>query len=101
MFGNWKESYQRLQKLLMAYIDQDPNTQVFYRTTPTSEDDTVFLHYVFWSFGPCIDGFNYCKQVISIDGTYLYGKYQGKLLVVMATDANNKSLSPLLLWIMS
>ncbi|XP_030936662.1 uncharacterized protein LOC115961901 [Quercus lobata] len=90
MFGNWEESYQRLQKLLMAYIDQDPTTQVFYRTTSTGEDDTVFLNYVFWSFGPSIDGFKYCKPVISIDGTHLYGKYQGKLLVAMATDANNK-----------
>ncbi|XP_065635900.1 uncharacterized protein LOC112013214 [Quercus suber] len=90
MFGNWEESYQRLQKLLMAYIDQDPTTQVFYRITPTNEDDTVLLHYVFWSFGPCISGFKYCKPVISIDGTHLYGKYQGKLLVAMATNANNK-----------
>ncbi|KAL0010892.1 hypothetical protein SO802_006000 [Lithocarpus litseifolius] len=90
IFGNWEESYQRLQKLLMEYIYQDPTTQVFYRTTHTGEDDTVFLHYVFWSFGPCIDGFKYCKPVISIDGTYLYGKYQGKLLVAMATDANDK-----------
>ena len=90
MFGNWEESYRRLQKLLMAYIDQDLTTQVFYYTTPTDEDDIVFLHYVFWSFGPCIDGFKYCKPVISIDGTHLYGKYQGKLLVAMATDANNK-----------
>ena len=87
MFGNCD---QRLQKLLMAYIDQDPNTQVFYRTTPTNEDDNVFLHYVFWSFGPCIDGFKYCKPVIGIDRTNLYGKYQGKLLVAMATGANNK-----------
>ena len=63
---------------------------MFYRTTPTGEDDIIFLHYVFWSFGPCIDGFKYCKPVISIDGTHLYGKYQEKLLVAMATDANNK-----------
>ncbi|XP_065630262.1 uncharacterized protein LOC112010632 [Quercus suber] len=90
LFGNWEESYQRLQKLLMAYIDMDPTTQVFYRTTSTDEDDTVLLNYVFWSFGPSIDGFKYCKPVISIDGTHLYGKYQGKLLVAMATDANNK-----------
>ncbi|XP_050258812.1 uncharacterized protein LOC126703784 [Quercus robur] len=74
----------------MAYIDQDPTTQVFYRTTSTGEDDTVFLNYVFWSFGPSIDGFKYCKPVINIDGTHLYGKYQGKLLVATATDANNK-----------
>ena len=74
----------------MAYIDQDPTTQVFYRTTSTGEDDTVFLNYVFWSFDPSIDGFKNCKPVISIDRTHLYGKYQGKLLVAMATDANNK-----------
>ena len=74
----------------MTYIDQDPTTQVFYRITPTGEDDTVFLHYVFWSFGPCIDGFKYCKLFISIDVTHLYGKYQGKLLVAMATETNNK-----------
>ena len=90
MFGNQEASYQRLQKLLRTYIDQDPNTRLSYRTTPTGVDDIVFLHYVFWSFGPCIDGFKYCKPVISIDGTHLYGKYQGKLLVAMATDANNK-----------
>ena len=74
----------------MTYIDQDPTTQVFYCITPTGEDDTVFLHYVFWSFSPCIDGFKYCKLFISIDGTHLYDKYQGKLLVTMATDTNNK-----------
>ena len=45
---------------------------------------------MFWSFNPNIDGFKYCKLVISIDGTHLYGKYQGKLLVTMATDTNNK-----------
>ncbi|KAL0015055.1 hypothetical protein SO802_002124 [Lithocarpus litseifolius] len=28
IFGNWEESYQRLQKFLMTYIDQDPNTQL-------------------------------------------------------------------------
>ena len=63
---------------------------MFYRTTSTGEDDTVFLNYVFWSFGQSIDGFKYCKPVINIDGTHLYGKYQGKLLVAMAIDANNK-----------
>ena len=72
----------------MAYIDQDPNTQVSYHTIPINVDDTVFLHHVFWLFGPCIDGFKYYKPVINIDGTHLYGKYQGKLLVTMAIDAN-------------
>ena len=89
MFGNWEESYQRLQKLLMAHIDQDPNTQVFYRTTPTSEDDPIFLHCVL-VFRSVHFGFKYYELVISIDETHLYGKYQGKLLVTMTTNANNK-----------
>ena len=29
----------------------------------------------------------------SIDGTHLYGKYRGALLIAMATNANNKVLS--------
>ena len=57
MFGNWEEPYQRLQKLLMAYVDQDPTTQVYYRTTSTGEDDSVCLQYEFFCFGPSIDGF--------------------------------------------
>jgi len=28
--------------------------------------------------------------MISIDATHLYGKYKGKLLIVMATYGNNK-----------
>ena len=63
--------YMAIEAYKHVYIDQDPNTQVSYHSTSTSVDDIVFLHYVFWSFGPCIDGFKYCKPVISIDGTHL------------------------------
>ena len=31
--------------------------------------------------------------MINIDGTHLYGKYRGVLLIAMVTDANNKVLS--------
>ena len=32
----------------------------------------------------------HCRPVINIDATYLYGKYEGKLMIAMATDANNE-----------
>ena len=51
---------------------------------------TTLLRYVLWAFASCITTFRYCKLVISIDGTHLYGKYRGVLLIAMATDANNK-----------
>nr|XP_023872061.1 uncharacterized protein LOC111984675 [Quercus suber] len=68
IFRDWEESYQR------------------------DEFGDTILRYIFWAFAPCIEGFRYCKPVISIDGTHLYGKYRGVLLIVISTDANNKVL---------
>jgi hypothetical protein len=31
----------------------------------------------------------HCRPVIGIDATHLYGKYEGKLMIAMTTDANN------------
>ena len=43
-----------------------------------------------WSFKPSIEGFEHCRFVLSIDGTHLYGKYKGTLLVAMGCDGNNQ-----------
>nr|XP_023915455.1 uncharacterized protein LOC112027025 [Quercus suber] len=87
---NWEESYQKLQKLLLAYKDNDPGTQVSFRLINGDTPDTIIFKYMFWAFAPSIAGFTHCRLVISIDGTHLYGKYKGKLLIAMATDANNE-----------
>jgi hypothetical protein len=31
----------------------------------------------------------HCRPVVCIDATHLYGKYEGKLMIAMAYDANN------------
>ena len=54
------------------------------------ERGTCTFKSVFWAFRPCIVGFKKCRPVISIDATHLYGKYKGKLMITMGTDANNK-----------
>ncbi|XP_016192819.1 uncharacterized protein LOC107633733 [Arachis ipaensis] len=46
------------------------------------------LHRVFWSFYPCIVAFRHCKPLVKVDGTHLYGKYKGALLVPVAQDGN-------------
>ena len=53
-----------------------PNTEIFQR--------------MFWSFKPSIAGFEHCRPVLSIDGTHLYEKYKGTLLIVMECDGNNQ-----------
>ena len=48
---------------------------------------------VFWSFGSCINGFAYCKPIVQVDGTWLYGKYTGTLLIATAQDGANHIFS--------
>ncbi|XP_049397245.1 uncharacterized protein LOC125861370 [Solanum stenotomum] len=50
------------------------------------------FNYVFWTFKLCIDKFVFCRPVISIDGTHVYGKYDIKLLIAIATDGNGSIL---------
>ena len=54
------------------------------------ERGTCTFKFVLWAFRPCIVGFKKCRPVISINTTHLYGKYKGKLMIAMATNANNK-----------
>ena len=48
------------------------------------------FHRVFWAFSPSIEGFKHCRPIISVDATYLYGRYKGKMLIAMGVDANNQ-----------
>ena len=48
-----------------------------------------FIH-VFWTFRPSIEGFKHCRPIIQIEGTFLYGKYMRKLLIVSLIYANGR-----------
>ena len=52
--------------------------------------NTDIFQRVFWSFKPSIEGFEHCHPIMSIDGTHLYGKYKGTLLIAMGCDGNNQ-----------
>uniref|UniRef100_A0A2N9J057 SWIM-type domain-containing protein n=1 Tax=Fagus sylvatica TaxID=28930 RepID=A0A2N9J057_FAGSY len=89
IFGDWGESYQLLPKFMKALIDSNPGTQVEWKTYWSEDAGCAIFESVFWAFGPSIQGFMHCRPVVSIDATHLYGKYEGKLMIAMATDANN------------
>ena len=74
----------------MEVQDRNPGTQVEFQNIHTNHAGINFFHRIFWAFGPCIIGFQHCRPVISIDGTHLYGRYEGKLLIAMATETNNE-----------
>ncbi|KAL6318599.1 hypothetical protein AAG906_000677 [Vitis piasezkii] len=77
LFGDWYKSYAELPRFFLAL------------------EQSNWMHYVFqnacfWAFAPSIKGFAHCRPVLSIDGTHLYGKYKGTLLIAMGCDGNNQ-----------
>ena len=52
--------------------------------------NTEIFQCVFWSFKSSIEGFEHCHLVLSIDGTHLYERYKGTLMIAMGCDENNK-----------
>ena len=56
------------------------------RNNPNEEN----FQRVFWAFAPSIKGFTHYRLVLSIDGTHLYEKYKGTLLIAIGYDSNNQ-----------
>ena len=67
-----------------------PRCVVIWKTFDSNMSNTEIFQRVFWSFKPSIEGFEYCCPVLRIDGTHLYEKYKGTLMIAMRYDGNNK-----------
>ncbi|XP_025685236.1 uncharacterized protein [Arachis hypogaea] len=67
------------------------------RTSPVRvggqlDKSQTYFQRLFWTFPSCIEVFYHCKPLVSIDGTHLYGKYGGMLLVAIVQDGNSNIL---------
>ncbi|XP_056694993.1 uncharacterized protein [Spinacia oleracea] len=71
-------------------VRANPGTVVLWRKKAAEEQGKEMFKSVFWAFAPSIQAFKHCRPVISVDGTHLYGKYKGTLLVAVAVDGDNK-----------
>ncbi|XP_057756312.1 uncharacterized protein LOC130975552 [Arachis stenosperma] len=93
IFGGWESSYEALPTWFEAMVAKEPSAAVEYETAYGYRGDELvedlrILTRVFWAFYPCIKAFRSCKPVVQIDGTHLYGKYKGALLVAVSQDGN-------------
>ncbi|RYR15186.1 hypothetical protein Ahy_B04g071911 [Arachis hypogaea] len=93
LFGGWEASYEALPSWFEAMVQKDPSAAVEIETAPAYQGDEVvhdvrILTRVFWSFYPCIRAFRSCKPIVQVDGTHLYEKYKGALLVAVSQDGN-------------
>ncbi|XP_017416642.1 uncharacterized protein LOC108327455 [Vigna angularis] len=97
-FGDWEDSYHHLPMWLHAVKDANPGT-ILQCTSSSAEidgqpnNDCCIIKRVFWSFGPRIQGFKYCKPILKVDGTFLTSKYHGALLTAIAQDDNRNLFS--------
>ncbi|XP_057760038.1 uncharacterized protein LOC130980365 [Arachis stenosperma] len=94
IFGGWEASYEALPIWFETMCHKKPSAIVHFKTMPAYQGDNLVndirvLHRVFWSYYPCIIAFRHCKPVVQVDGTHLYGKYKGCLLVAVSQDGNN------------
>ena len=84
LFGDFSQSY------TLVIEQANPGCVVIRKTIDNSVSNNETFQRVFWSFKPSIKGFASCRPVQSIDGTHLYGKYKGTLLIGMGCDGNNQ-----------
>ena len=79
-----------MPRFLTGLKDASLGTKYKLLVNDNYEQGTCTFKSIFWAFRQYIVVFKHCRPVINIDATHLYGKYKGKLMIAMATDANNK-----------
>ncbi|XP_016191902.1 uncharacterized protein LOC107632757 [Arachis ipaensis] len=94
IYDNWEESYADLPQWILGVTCTMEGSVALLKTSPVRvgdqvDEDRVYFHRMFWTFPPCIEAFRHCKPLVSIDGTHLYGKYGGTLLLAIAQDGNS------------
>ncbi|XP_028772068.1 uncharacterized protein LOC114729244 [Neltuma alba] len=92
-FGNWEISYSLLLRWLAAVQHFMPGSYVQFSNKQCSQvnangEPVEMFRRVFWAFKPCIDAFPHLKPIIQVDGTFLYGKYKGTLLMAISQDGD-------------
>jgi hypothetical protein len=91
IYGDWEDGYEQLPVLLNAIKAVNPDMHYEYIPRPDAwKDGRQIFFRAFWCFPQCVEAFRHCRPVLSIDGTFLVGKYRGTLLIAISCDTNNK-----------
>ncbi|XP_074336923.1 uncharacterized protein LOC141674097 [Apium graveolens] len=90
VYGSWATTYQALPIFLAAIIKINPGTIVEIDVVPQAKErGTSVCKRIFWCLKAMMDGWQHARPVISIDGSFLKGRYRGKLLIAMGVDSKN------------
>ena len=94
MYGTYEEAYNLVPRLLHQIAESNPGT---YINKLDHEDakkglNCFILDQVFWAFAQAIGGFQFCRPVMTMDGTFLTRRYKGTILIAVAADMNDQLL---------
>ncbi|XP_025703785.1 uncharacterized protein [Arachis hypogaea] len=97
IYGDWEESHNKVPRLLQALQSCCLGTMCEISIAPYYDGHLMVRDYsifdkVFWAFPPCVKAFKDHKPFVSVDGTHLYEKYGGVLLIAVAQDGNSNIL---------
>jgi hypothetical protein len=92
--GDWREAYVKEPRLLNAISHFNPGTRCVIDTygqwLPNKKGRYYpVLKHVFWCFPQCVAGFEQCRPIISVDATFLTGKYKGTLMAAIDMTEEN------------
>ena len=90
LFGTWEGSYNLLIPFLEAIRVKNPGTKYVLLSKPMTLEGHREFRCVAWAFGPCIAAVPHLRPVISVDASFLSGRYKGRLIMACGYDANNK-----------
>ncbi|KAI0507343.1 hypothetical protein KFK09_013465 [Dendrobium nobile] len=83
IFGSYEESYRSVLRFMEVLRMSQPGTVYNVDLVGGSRFKAIF-----WAFSPSINGWQHCRPVLSLDGTFLLGKYCGTLLAAVGIDVN-------------
>lgn len=84
VFGDHDMSFDQLRWYSDAVMQNNPQSYIH---LDFEQQTGRFVRY-FISFHACIDGFNNCRPLLFLDGTFLKGRFKGTLLAATAKDGN-------------
>lgn len=90
VYGTWENTYEALPMFLTAMVKANPGSVAEIEAVPLDvRNKTSICKRIFWCLKAMMDGWQHARPILSIDGTFLKGKYNAKLLVAMGVDSNN------------
>lgn len=93
MYGTYKE---RRTTLCQECFTRLPKQRTYINKVESEDVDggpnCFILDRMFWALAQSIEGFKFCHPVLTMDGTFLTGRYKGTILTSVAVDVNDQIL---------